>query len=89
MEEKTINKTHAFNYDGKRLNLTGVKEVAHFEDKEVAVNLQDKGLLIRGKGLNVSELNVNTGVLAIDGQVDSIAYTGSTEKTGLLKKMFR
>lgn len=89
MEEKTINKSHAFNYDGRRLNLTGVKEVAHFEDKEVAIRLQERGLLVRGKGLNVSELNVNTGVLAIDGLVDSIAYTGAGEKTGLIKKLFK
>jgi len=89
MDEKTINKSHAFNYDGRRLNLTGVKEVAHFEDKEIAINLFDRGLLVRGKGLGVSELNVNTGVLTIDGQVESIAYTGSTEKTGLIKKLFK
>lgn len=89
MEEKIVNKTHAFNYDGRRLNITGVKEVAHFEDKEVAVSLADRGLIVRGKGLNVSELNINTGLLIVDGSVDSIAYTGSMEKTGFLKKLFR
>lgn len=89
MEEKIVNKTHAFNYDGRRLNITGVKEVAHFEDKEVAVSLADRGLIVRGKGLSVSELNVNTGLLIIDGSVDSIAYTGSMEKTGFFKKLFK
>lgn len=89
MEEKIVNKTHAFNYDGRRLNITGVKEVAHFEDKEVAVSLADRGLIVRGKGLNVSELNINTGLLIVDGSVDSIAYTGSMEKTGFFKKLFK
>lgn len=89
MEEKIVNKTHAFNYDGRRLNITGLKEVAHFEDKEVAVSLADKGLIVRGKGLNVSELNINTGLLIVDGSVDSIAYTGSMEKTGFFKKLFK
>lgn len=89
MEDKIMGKTHAFNYDGKRLNITGVKEVARFEDKEVAVSLQEKGLIVRGKGLNVAELNVNTGILAVDGCVESIAYTGTMERTGFLKKLFK
>ncbi|MDD3947468.1 MAG: YabP/YqfC family sporulation protein [Clostridia bacterium] len=89
MEEKITNKNHAFNYDGKRLNITGVKEVAHFEDKEVAVSLHERGLLVRGKSLAVTELNVNTGLLVIDGEVQSIAYTGAMEKTALLKRLFK
>lgn len=89
MEEKTVTRPHAFNYDGRRLNITGVTEVAHFEDKEVAVSLKERGLVVRGRDLSVNELNVNTGVLTIDGEVHSIAYTGATEKTSLLKKLFK
>ena len=51
MEEKTVTRPHAFNYDGRRLNITGVTEVAHFEDKEVAVSLKRKGSCREGKGL--------------------------------------
>ena len=44
---------------------------------------------MRGRDLSVNELNVNTGVLTIDGEVHSIAYTGAMEKTSLLKKLFK
>lgn len=89
MEERIVNKTHAFSYDGKRLNISGVKEVVHFEDKEVAISLHERSLLVKGRDLSVTELNVNTGQLIIDGQVQSIAYQGSMEKTSLVKKLFK
>lgn len=88
-EETNVYREHTLSYAKKLLTLTGVKEVSSFEDKEVSVNLDGSGMLIRGSGLTVSELNLKTGILKIEGDVDSIAYTRSHEKLSVVKRLFK
>jgi|AGTN01.2.fsa_nt_gi YabP family. len=89
MDENIAAGEHTLNYQKNRLTLTGVKEVKSFEDKEVVLNLADVGMLVKGTGLTVAELNLKTGLLRIDGTLDSVAYTRSHEKLGVIKRLFK
>lgn len=74
------------------LQVTGVAEVESFDEKQIAVRTEMGGLLIAGNGLHISELNVETGVLQVSGEVDQLHYLGegSGQKgRNVLKRLFR
>jgi sporulation protein YabP len=87
--EEVLSREHAVNYTRGQLTITGVKEVRSFEDKEVNLNLEGNGMTIKGSNLTVAELNLKSGFLKIDGVVDSIIYTHSYEKLGIVKRLFK
>ena len=47
-------------------------------------------LVIRGKELHISKLNLESGELRLEGEISALAYTDShAGKGGFLSKMFR
>ena len=80
---------HQLNYIKNGLTLSGVKEVVSFEEKIVVLSLNDRGMVVKGDGLSVAELNLKSGILKINGQVLNITYTKTHEKLSLMKKLFK
>lgn len=76
----------------KKLTLSGIEDVDSF-DEESIVLLTDTGTLsIRGEGLHINKLSVETGEVSIEGHVDSLVYSdgrGGKEKGGFLARLFR
>ncbi|MDR3186587.1 MAG: YabP/YqfC family sporulation protein [Christensenellaceae bacterium] len=88
MDEIISHKEHSLNYSRNQLTLTGVLDVQSFSDREVFVKLEDRGITIKGKNLSVSELNVKSGFLKLDGVLDSFIYQ-TREKLSIIKKLFQ
>ena len=63
--------------DRQSMSLTGVSDVKEFSDNKISLKTELGGLLIRGKKLNMSHLDTDTGVLSISGEIDMIKYTTS------------
>lgn len=63
--------------DRQSMSLTGVSDVKEFSDNKISLKTALGGLLIRGKKLNMSHLDTDTGVLSISGEIDMIKYTTS------------
>jgi sporulation protein YabP len=80
---------HQLNYFKNQLSLSGVKEVVSFEERVVVLSLSDRGMVVKGEGLTVAELNLKSGILKINGSVLNIAYTKTHEKLSLVKKLFK
>jgi sporulation protein YabP len=80
---------HQLNYVKNQLSLTGVKEVVSFEDRTVVLSLHDRGMIVKGEGLSVAELNLKSGILKINGAVLNMSYTKMHEKLSLVKKLFK
>ncbi len=57
-----------------KLTVTGVDEVVRFDETEVEMRTARGGLLVRGSGLKVGSLAIDTGELRIDGAVSEIVY---------------
>ena len=57
-----------------KLTVTGVDEVVRFDETEVEMRTARGGLLVRGSGLRVGSLAIDTGELRIDGAVLEIVY---------------
>ena len=75
--------------DRKRLSITGVEDVDCFNEQIVVLQTPLGTLTVTGAGLNVSQLNLEDGRIALEGEVDAMEYTGGRKKGGVLGRLFK
>ena len=78
----------------ERLEVCGVTNVVSFDEQSVVLNTVCNGLLIEGSSLCVNELNVERGIVTIEGHIDSLGYfetdSGSQKReNGFFSRLFR
>lgn len=94
MEEKMGNRPHGCLMQNRSVaNLTGVREVVSFDDKQVVMDT-DLGLLtLKGKELRVNRLTVEKGEVDVCGSIDSLAYSSNEgyrkEGQSLFTRLFK
>ncbi len=71
-----------------RLELTGVSDVDSFDESAVRAYTPLGVLHIAGSDLHICHLDLANGLLSLEGQVDSMAYSQDS-RGGLLRKLFR
>lgn len=71
------------------MTLTGVSEVVNFSDTAVELITSMGGLNIKGKSLNISRLNTDTGELSVSGEICSVTYAGIKKKAPLFEGLFK
>lgn len=74
--------------DRKSLEMTGVSDVENFDDTIVVVHTSLGELTVRGKELHVRQLNLDSGSLALDGQIDALSYN-EISKGGFFGRLLR
>ena len=83
-------KSHTLMLDNRsKLSLTGVEDVSGFNEEAVSVRTTDGTLIIRGSGLHIDKLNLETGDVSVDGSIDSMQYLGSDSGKNKLSRLFR
>ena len=83
-------KSHTLMLDNRsKLSLTGVEDVSGFNEEAVSVRTTDGTLIIRGSGLHIDRLNLETGDVYVDGSIDSMQYLGSDGSKSKLSRLFR
>ncbi len=75
--------------DRNRLDITGVSDVDSFDDTAVIVFTSLGELTVKGKGLQVRQLDVDGGNLTIVGQIDVLSYSNAVRGNGFLGKLLR
>lgn len=77
----------------ERIEITGVIDVLSFDEESICADTQMGVLILRGVNLHVSKLNLEDGLLLIDGEIDSLEYSednGLTKGKGsLFSKIFK
>ena len=71
-----------------KLMITGAQDVNGFNEETVSVQTADGTLVIKGSGLHIEKLNLDTGDVCIEGKVSAMQYIGSASKSKL-SKLFR
>jgi len=64
------------------LRLTGVNEVERFDEGEILISTVEGRLAVRGQGLRVVSLRVESGELTVEGSVDGCVYLSSDRERG-------
>ena len=81
-EDKKGNAAH-------RLTISGVEDVISFDEHEILLDTLEGTLLLRGEGLHINKLSVESGELQIEGLIDTLEYSDSApSRPGLLSRIF-
>lgn len=91
MNDEKSAQPHGLILENRRnLHLTGVTDVGAFDEQLIRTTTSMGGLLIRGKNLHISQLDLTGGDLVVDGEIHALQYAESVQKgTGAWARLFR
>lgn len=72
-----------------RLSVSGVSDVENFDETQVVLYTSCGLLAIRGAGLHIERLSLETGELAVEGTIDAIEYSNEVESGSFWSRLFR
>ncbi len=72
--------------DRKQLTVTGVTEVVSFDETAVLLRTELGDLLIQGRDLQLRQLSLDGGQVAVDGNVSAMLYE-ETRQGGWLRRL--
>ena len=89
MPENMMKKPHILTLDNRKLlTLSGVEDVSGFDEQTINVKLSDATLVVKGAGLHISKLSLESGDVVIDGLISSLQYLGASSGS-LRSRLFR
>ena len=89
MPENMMKKPHILTLDNRKLlTLSGVEDVSGFDEQTINVKLSDATLVVKGAGLHISKLSLESGDVVIDGLITSLQYLGASSGS-LRSRLFR
>lgn len=87
MQEKVL-KPHSLILDNrKKLSLTGVEDVSGFNEETVSLKTTAGGLIVKGSGLHIGRLDLDTGDVEIEGVINLLNYTDSKTDKGFIQRL--
>ncbi|GAV24006.1 sporulation protein YabP [Carboxydothermus pertinax] len=80
--------------DRKTIILTGIKQVLSFNDEEILVESVQGFIVLKGEGLFITELNLESGNLTVEGFLKEFSYPEEGPKAkergkGVWERLFR
>ncbi len=89
MPENRMKKPHILTLDNRKLlTLSGVEDVSGFDEQTINVKVSDATLVVKGAGLHISKLSLESGDVVIDGLITSLQYLGASSGS-LRSRLFR
>lgn len=73
----------------KNLTITGIKKVIAVSEISLSLLLEGSSLNVVGEGMEVRKIDVESGILEVEGKINSLKYLAPKEKTNLFKKIFK
>lgn len=70
--------------DRKTMSVNGVKDVIGFDESDIQLVTDSGNMTIEGSGLHIKVLDVERGVVSLEGRIDGVFYSDSDsgEKRG-------
>ena len=78
--------------DRKALTVSGVSDVDSFDDQTVVIFTDMGELTVRGSGLHINKLSVDTGELTLEGNIAQLSYSDEQPRSsggGLFSRLFK
>ena len=92
-EEKKVFKTaHNIIIESRRnVTVSGVMDIDSFDDESVILFTELGELTIKGVNLHINKIDVNSGDLTMEGEIDSFSYSENRPQKGggFFAKLFR
>lgn len=88
MGEERMQLPHKLTLNERRqLAMTGVTEVVSFDENAVVLHTQLGRLTVHGKDLQLRQLALDGGQVAVDGTVSAIVYEEPRQGGGWLRRL--
>ena len=86
---KAAETQHNITMEGRRrLSVSGVGDVESFNEEEVVMSSTSWTMIVRGSGMHMDRLSVDSGDVLITGRIDSISYEDEAPvKEGFFKRL--
>lgn len=89
-EELTPAKPHQLILQERgKLTISGVEEVARFDEQEVLMRTVAGKLFVRGEGLHVGKLSLDTGELRLEGHIAELCYEDEHRHEGFFARLLK
>ncbi len=76
--------------DRKLVEITGVADVISYNEEEIEIKTTNGELDIIGSNFNVKKLDVESGIMIIEGHLEGLNYNEVKESgTGVFKRLFK
>ena len=76
METNMGNQEHSVKLISRRhMDISGVREVESFDEEGASLITNCGRMTLEGRGIKVSALDVERGVVTIEGQIDALFYS--------------
>lgn len=73
----------------KNLTITGIKKVLGVSETSISLSLDNSAMVISGENMEVKKIDVESGIMEVDGKVICIKYLIKREKINLFKRIFK
>ncbi|HIU31893.1 MAG TPA: sporulation protein YabP [Candidatus Caccousia avistercoris] len=89
-EKKTAKVPHSVILENRKsFTATGVSNVDSFDDQTIVAYTDLGELVVKGRGLHINRLNIETGELTLTGEVSSLSYSEARQGGGMLSRLFK
>lgn len=91
-EEKRKTARHTLQLDEReKVRISGVLDVMSFDEEGIMMETASGILWLKGTGLHMGKLDLESGEVQVEGMIDSITYSDGAfaEKHSILGKLFR
>lgn len=77
----------------EKLSITGILDVFNFDDQIIIIETELGLLTIKGEGLKINKLSLDTSDFIVDGRITSLSYSDSEKMVkknkNILSKIFK
>lgn len=91
-EDKNISKDTPQNIiieNRSRMSVSGVSDVENFDENTVQLYTNRGLITVKGTGLHIERLNLETGELAVEGSIDGLEYSEAVVNGGFWSRLFK
>lgn len=84
-----VQRSHTLSMENRdKLSLTGVEDVSGFDESLVVLTTSMGELTVRGEGLHIERIDLDSGQLEVRGKVQELSYDESAPKGTLWSRLF-
>lgn len=73
----------------ERITLSGIIRVDSFDEGEVCARCESSGVAVYGQNLHISRLDLDNGVMVVDGFINGVEYSDTENKGGIFSRLFK
>ena len=84
-----VQSSHTLSMENRdKLRLTGVEDVSGFDESLVVLTTSMGELTVRGEGLHIERIDLDSGQLEVRGKVQELSYDERAPKSTLWSRLF-